>query len=277
MTIRRHTGIITGAGSGLGQAIALELAREKWDLIITDINIESCEETLMKVKQAGGLGEVYQLDVRDTDAWKKLLKRAQDKWNHCDLLVNNAGVSGAGLIGGMPLEDWRWLFDINFFGYLNGCHFFLDWLKTNPNGASIVNTCSASAFYSCPTMGAYSAAKSAVMSLSETLYAELRDTKVSTTVVFPYFFKTNLLNSGRFQHDSQKGLAHEESEMAGISAEEIARITISAMKRKKLYVFVPFWKSRLIWFLKRMFPVLTLNILATESQRRLRMVAESKA
>src|SRR5690242_4032904 len=101
--------IITGAASGLGRALAVRLARDRWHIAICDINDACSEETLRLVRSAGGSGQVEHLDVTDPDAWQALRDRLEPDWEQLDLLVNNAGVAGAGEVGEFSLEDWHWI------------------------------------------------------------------------------------------------------------------------------------------------------------------------
>src|SRR5687768_3344042 len=91
-------GVITGAASGLGRAIALRLAKDGWRLALADLNCTGCEETKLLVERAGGSARVEQLDVRDEPQWLALRDTLQREWPHCDLIVNNAGVVASGCV-----------------------------------------------------------------------------------------------------------------------------------------------------------------------------------
>ena len=128
----RKNAIVTGAASGLGRALAIELAHRGWCIAIADVNTAGGEETLRLVRQAGGDGFVEELDVRNIDEWEALRDRLKARWDHLDLLANNAGVAGSGLIGEYSLENWRWIIDVNLWNGIHGCHTFVEWLKANP-------------------------------------------------------------------------------------------------------------------------------------------------
>src|SRR6185295_4032585 len=145
-------------------------------------------ETLDLVRQAGGEGRIEPLNVSCVDQWQTLRSRLQADWQHLDLLVNNAGVAGAGEIGDYSLDDWHWVIDINLWSGIYGCHTFIDWLKQNPSGAHIINVASMAAFESAPPTAAYNATKAAILSLSETHYAQLLPHNVGVTVVCPGSF-----------------------------------------------------------------------------------------
>ncbi len=252
-TKQRKTGLITGAASGLGRAIAVRLARDGWNLALADVNDEACEETLRLVRQAGGDGFVEHLDVRYIEEWQALRDRLQAQWSQLDLLVNNAGVAGSGRVGDYSIENWHWIVDVNLWNGINGCHTFVDWLKANPAGAHIINTCSLAAIVSAPTMGAYNVTKAGMLALSETLYSELLPFNVGVTALCPSVFRTNLLDKSRWCQPEERKLFEKGFAQTKMTAEFVADAAIRAMQRKQLYVLVPF-ESRFNWYLKRLAP-----------------------
>jgi len=258
---RHKTAIITGAASGLGRALAVRLAREGWTIALADVNDVGSEETLQLVRQAGGDGFVEHLDVRHIDAWEAFRDRIKGRWEHLDLLVNNAGVAGSGAVGEYSIENWHWIVDINLWNGINGCHTFVDWLKTNPRGAHIINTCSLAAIVSAPTMAAYNVTKAGMLALSETLYGELRPYRVGVTAVCPAVFRTNLLDQARWCREAERTLFLQAFDEAKMTADHVAEATVRAMKRKQFYVLVPF-ESRVNWYLKRLAPTWLLNKIA---------------
>ena len=167
MTLSSRTAIVTGAASGLGRSLCLRLARDGWEIAVCDIDEAGARQTLELVRRAGGTGRVEHFDVADANAWVALRQRLEHDWPQLDLLVNNAGVAVSGNVGDCPLEDWRWIVDINLWNVVHGCHTFVDWLKRNPRGGHIINTASLAAFGSAPGMAAYNATKAAVVSLSD--------------------------------------------------------------------------------------------------------------
>src|SRR3954462_6701688 len=102
MTEKKHC-IVTGAASGLGRAIAVELGRQGWHVAICDLNDEASAPTLTHVQEAGGTGQVEHLDVTHSDQWAALSERLRTAWPALDLLVNNAGVGVGGELGKLPL------------------------------------------------------------------------------------------------------------------------------------------------------------------------------
>src|SRR5258706_11963298 len=113
---QRKRAIVTGAASGLGRAMAVRLAQDGWHLALADLNDKQSEETLELVRAAGGDGQVEHLDISDREAWASLRRKLESEWPQLDLLVNNAGITGAGEIGDYPLDDWHRVLTTNLYG-----------------------------------------------------------------------------------------------------------------------------------------------------------------
>ncbi len=141
---QRKNAIVTGAASGLGRAIAVNLAHRGWFIALADVNTAGSEETLRLVPgRRRWLGRGARR--AHIDEWQALHDRLKTRWDHLDLLVNNAGVAGSGCVGEYSIENWHWIIDVNLWNGINGCHTFVEWLKANPNGAHVLNTCSLAA------------------------------------------------------------------------------------------------------------------------------------
>lgn len=254
--------IVTGGASGLGRAICLELARENWNVLVADLNESGSAETVGLIEKAGGRGLARRLDVTDVGQWQSLHEELRSTWPCLDLLVNNAGVAGAGAMGEYSIEDWHWLMNINLWNAVNGCHVFVDWLKSNPNGAHIINTASMAGIACPPSMAAYNVSKAAVIGLSETLWSELRKDNVGVTVLCPEFFATNLLKTSRFTDERALHWAQRAFEKSPFTAQDVARAAMDAMKRKRLYVILP-KAARYRWYMKRLNPTWFLGKVAS--------------
>jgi len=262
------TAIVTGVAGGLGRALCRRLAREGWQIAVCDLDEAGARDTLELVRQAGGSGRVERFDVGDAMAWAALRQRLERDWPQLDLLVNNAGVVVSGNVGDCPLDDWRWIVDVNLWNVIHGCHTFVDWLKRNPRGGHIINTASLAAFGSAPGMAAYNATKAAVVSLSETLHAELLPYGVGVTVLCPSFFPTGLIDNGRFHDAAHRRVAVGEFARTRLTAEAVADAAVRAMRSRRLYVVLPA-RGRLIWYLKRLSPSLFVKLVVREVRRRL--------
>ncbi len=252
VTQERH-GIITGAASGIGRALAVRIAREGWRLALVDINGEELEETKALVEQAGGAAECFVQDVGDRAAWRNMHAELASRWPKLDLLVNNAGIAAAGETELFTDEDWHAVFQTNWWGVVYGCHEFIPWLKRNPAGGNILNTASLASFTAVPTCGAYCASKAAVLSFSETLYGELKPYKIGVTCFCPGFVPTNLLKGGRFQNEQLRHDGEYWMTWSNLTSEFVAEAAWRGVRKRKLYL-ISGARARLCVRVKRHFP-----------------------
>ena len=252
MPLQRH-GLITGAASGLGRALAVRLAQDGWHLALADVNREGSEETQRLVEGAGGSAQVERLDVSDEADWQRLHAKLRNDWPRMELLVNNAGVVVSGEVSRTPVADWDWLLSINLRGVILGCHTFVPWLKENSERSYVMNMASVAGLISAARMGAYNVAKAGVVSLSETMYQELKRHNVGVTVVCPWFIRTNLLDTGRFVDPREKAGGAAFMASSRLTPEQLAARAVRGMYRGRLYVVEGF-RARQIWLMKRHFP-----------------------
>lgn len=251
---------ITGAGSGLGRALALEFAGKGWNIVVTDMNNEKAEETLHLVIDRGGQGFAATCDVRKIKHLENLADSVNSKWDGLDIIVNNAGVAAGGFMEQIPMDDWDWIMDINLMGVVRGCKVFIPLFKRQGFG-HIVNTASAASFVSPPEESVYNVSKSAVMGLSETLRMELSMSNVGVTVIAPGFFKTNLLETIRTTHARQMKIAVNAMEKAKFTAEDVAKATYNAVEKDRFYVILGM-AERNAWRFKRLFPNTFMRLIA---------------
>jgi len=244
--------VITGAASGLGRSLATALAAEGWRIGIVDINDTGSRETLEMVERAGGSGEVFHADVASPEAIRSMADHFFDGWGGVDLLVNNAGVASVGFVGEIPLEDWKWVHDINFWGMVYGCHEFIPRMKTQ-GGGHIVNVASSAGLLSSAEMAPYNTTKAAVVSLSETLRAEVSPHNIGITVACPMFFNTGLLESARYGDDWEWDFFSDTFRYARMTSDGVAEKIVAAVKKDKLYV-VPQLSGKFFWLNKRLTP-----------------------
>jgi NAD(P)-dependent dehydrogenase (short-subunit alcohol dehydrogenase family) len=241
--------VITGAGSGFGRALALELSSRNASLFLGDIDEAGAAETARMAKAAGAtLAVPARCDVTKLDEVQALAALTDGR---VDLVVNNAGVSSGGAIGDSPLEDWRWTIEIDLFGVIHGCHVFVPILRKQGTG-HVLNVASAAGLLCAPRMGAYNVAKAGVVALSETLAGELSGTAVGVTVLCPTFFRTRIASSGRFVDDKTKQSA-EKLVARGKDADAIARAALRSVERGELYS-IPMADGLWFWRLKRLAP-----------------------
>jgi NAD(P)-dependent dehydrogenase (short-subunit alcohol dehydrogenase family) len=249
--------VVTGAGSGIGAAFAVELGRRGGAVVCSDIDQTAAQQTADAVTEHGGKAMAIRCDVSQFDDVQALAEQSQTWFAAAPtLVINNAGVgAGGAAIGAAPLDDWSWTLGINLWGPIHGCHVFTPILRDaepsrTPRG--IINVASAAAFGAAPGMAAYNVSKAGVLSLSETLAAELAGTAVRVTVLCPTFVKTNILESGRISEQSSE-LAAKLMRWTGLSAEKVARICLDAHDRGELYC-MPQFDAKIGWNVKRLAP-----------------------
>lgn len=254
---RNASAVVTGAGSGIGSAFAIELGRRGGSVVCSDIDESAAQRTVEAITEQGGKAIAIRCDVSRFDDVQALAEQAQ-AWfaSPPTLVINNAGVgAGGAAIGDAPLDDWTWTLGINLWGPIHGCHVFTPILRDaepsrTPRG--IINVASAAAFGAAPGMAAYNVSKAGVLSLSETLAAELAGTAVRVTVLCPTFVKTNILESGRISEQSSE-LAAKLMRWTGLSAEKVARTCLDAHDRGELYC-MPQFDAKVGWNIKRLAP-----------------------
>jgi NAD(P)-dependent dehydrogenase (short-subunit alcohol dehydrogenase family) len=245
--------VITGAGSGLGRALALDLSGRGASVVISDIDPASAEETAVLVRAQGTRAEVIPCDVTDRDAVFGLVDETERRLGGIDFLANNAGVAVGGPFDEISLEDWRWAVDINLWGVIYGCQAAVPKMKAQGRGY-ILNVASAAGLLAPPAMSAYNVTKAGVVSLSETLYAEYKNSGIHVAVLCPTFFKTNIIGSGRgATTEKEDAQISRWMERAKVQAPGVAKAAIDAARDGKLYV-QPMRDGRMAWRLKRTHP-----------------------
>lgn len=249
--------VITGAGRGFGRALALEFAGLGCDVLATDQDAQTAAATASLAEERyAGMFRSMRCDVTRLEDWQSVA--ASLAGEKVGTLVNNAGVACGGLVGEIPIEDWRWSMDINFMGTLHGCHVFVPIMRKHGRG-HIVNISSAGGFLNLPGAAPYSAAKAAVISLSETLRVELHASGLRVSTVCPTFIRTDVIKEGRFS-DEQTRSNGQRLIRQGRSIEGTAKETIRLLELGKDHV-VPFQEGRFFRNVKQRFPRLYAGIL----------------
>ncbi|MGC4960961.1 SDR family NAD(P)-dependent oxidoreductase [Gordonia sp. DT101] len=246
--------VVTGAGSGIGRAFAVELARRGGRVLCADIDIDRATETVRLIDQAGrGQAAAICCDVADADNMHALVARARDHLGGpADLMINNAGVGiGGRAVGTIGIDDWEWALGINLRGMVYGSELFLPQLRESGR-AGLINVASAAAFSAAPGMGAYNVGKAGVLALSETIAAEVSGSDIAVTVLCPTFVRTNVAADGRITGEAMK-VAETLMRLSGRSPEQVARQTLDANDRGRLYV-MPQIDAKAIWLFKRLAP-----------------------
>jgi NAD(P)-dependent dehydrogenase (short-subunit alcohol dehydrogenase family) len=250
---REAAAVITGAGSGIGAAFARELARRGGRIVCSDIDEMAARTTADEIIELDGQALATRCDVSKLDDVSQLAAVAQDWFGGPPtLVVNNAGVGAGGTpIGDIDMADWNWVLGVNLWGPIHGCHVFAPILRDAGYGG-IINVASAAAFGAAPGMAAYNVSKAGVLSLSETLAAELSGTGVGVTVLCPTFVKTNIVDNGRIT-DKSTQMADRLMRWTGFSPQRVVRTCLDTLDRGGLYC-MPQPDARIGWGIKRFTP-----------------------
>lgn len=262
---------VTGAGSGLGRALALELSAGGWHVGIAEISQSRAETVAAELRSAGAASASTHVgDVASEAFVSTAIAEFVAARGGVDVLVNNAGVAVAGAIESTPAQDWRWIVDINLLGVVWGCRAAVPAMKTQGSGL-ILNVASSAGFASAPQMAPYNVTKAGVISLSETLAAELHDAGIQVSCAMPGFFRTHLLDEMRAP-PSENAMAHQLMDHSGHDPVEAAQAILAASAQGNLYVVWP-REYRFAWALKRHLPNWFLNRVRSFRDAQLRRAA----
>lgn len=244
-TIRGRVAVVTGAGSGIGRALALAFAREGAHLALSDINAVGLDETRAAAESLGA--EVFHqaFDVADRQAFHTF---RDDVLTHFDgqthIVVNNAGVSLRATVEDMDYDDFEWLMNINFWGVVTGTKAFLPTLRAMDEG-HIVNISSVFGIVGVPTQAAYCASKFAVRGFTESLRQELmaEGSSIGVSSVHPGGIKTDIVRNGRIRpmsrfDDTRDVVEQFDRHLAQTSADEAAQVILRGIQKNQARVLI---------------------------------------
>lgn len=241
---------ITGAGSGLGRALALAYAARGYAVAISGRNIDNLLATRALLEAANATVFSWRCDVTDEDSVRSFVEATVHQLGRIDVFINNAGYAHAGHVVDTPVSDWQTLFDTNLFGAVRASRAVIPVMRQQQSG-HLVNIASFAGIANAPTMAAYNASKAALISLSETLRMELNDDHIGVTVACPSFFDTDLHRSLQTPNPELRGMVERLIKRSGFTAEQIAADIMRAVDNKKFLVLSQPQSKRLYW-LKRL-------------------------
>lgn len=231
--------VITGAASGIGRALALQLDRQDAVLALVDKDTSA----LAALNDATGHRHLTQeLDVADRKAVYQFAARVSTELGGADVVINNAGVAVSQTIADLDYDDFEWLFNINFWGMVYGTKAFLPQLLNKPE-AAIINVSSLFGLLSIPTQGAYNASKFAIRGFTEALQAELKGTKITAHSVHPGGIRTNIARNARL-YQAPGGITGSQagvdlfSRISFTDAEKAASILLAGIQRKRSRILI---------------------------------------
>ena len=196
MNLKGKNALITGGGRGLGKAVAIALANEGVNVGITGRNEESLKTTVAELEKLGVKAAYSVFDVEEMAQVEQGVASIASQLGSIDILINNAGVGDFGSFEEMPVETWEKVMKVNIFGVYYVAKATLPYLKQNKEG-DIVNVASTAGLKGAPNMSAYCASKAAVISLSQSLMAELRKFNIRVITLTPSTIATDMSIEGK--------------------------------------------------------------------------------
>ncbi|MBJ50688.1 MAG: SDR family NAD(P)-dependent oxidoreductase [Pseudomonadales bacterium] len=188
---------ITGGASGMGLAMARSFAAAGMKVAIADVEQAALDRVKAEFDASNAEVITLRVDVTDRAAMEAAADATEAAFDKVHVLVNNAGVAVGGSLDQMSYEDWDWVMGVNLDGVVNGLQAFLQRIKAHGEGGHVVNTASLAGHFAIPGLGIYTATKYAVVGISETLRADLKQHNIGVSVLCPGVVNTNIFDSGR--------------------------------------------------------------------------------
>jgi NAD(P)-dependent dehydrogenase (short-subunit alcohol dehydrogenase family) len=232
--------VVTGGASGIGRAMALDLARRGLHVVLADVEAGPLARTAEEVAEHGVSVLPVRTDVSSLQSVQALAQRAFERFESVHVLCNNAGVSVGGPLHEARHEDWQWVLGVNLWGVIHGVEAFVPRMIAAGQGGHVVNTASMAGLIASQNLGIYNTTKYAVVGLSETLAKDLRDTGIGVSVLCPMGVQTNIRESER-NRPAQFGSradARRQPELLGrwIPPEDVAALVMRAIEENRLYI-----------------------------------------
>ena len=250
------TAVLTGAGSGFGLECARIGAKLGMNLVLVDVQQDALDKATAEIEATGVQVLSRKVDVSSQEQMEALAKAVEQRFGAPHFVFNNAGVGSAGLVWENSVRDWDWVLGVNLWGVIHGVRLFTPMMlaaaRKDPNWRGhIVNTASMAGLLTPPNMGIYNVSKHAVVSLTETLYQDLKlvSDQLSTSVLCPYFVPTGINQSHRNRPAEMADEKATQSQLIGqamtdkavgsgkVSAAEVAQLVFDAISADRFYIF----------------------------------------
>ena len=235
--LRNKLVLVTGASSGIGEALALAFAAEGARLVLTGRDTQRLEAVRERCAALGAEARSHAAELTDEAQVQALAEAVHARDAALDVLVNNAGVVMGGFTWEVEPADWRRLHEINVMGVVHGIRAFVPRMIARAQGGHVVNMASVSGFAGAPGMGTYSASKFAVVGLSESLRVELHRHRIGVSAVCPGFVKTPIQSKvklvGGLDSPRSRERVNRDFERTSLLPEAVARRTLTAIRRNE--------------------------------------------
>jgi short-subunit dehydrogenase len=269
MNLEGKVAVVTGAGSGMGRQIAIQLAHKNVTVAAIDINPDSLKETISLINEFSGKGSAYVANIADKDRVAKLPEEIIANYGVIDILINNAGIIQPFVtVSALTLAQIERVFNVNLFGNVYMTKAFLPYLKNRPE-AYLVNVSSMGAFVPVPGQVIYGASKAAIQLLTEGLMSELHDTPVKVTIVFPGAVNTNIAQNAPdiTKADlAQMASSAKSGEASTTSAPEAARQIVQAIEKNQPRLYIGN-DSKTMNFMSRLSPKMASDTIRTQMKK----------
>ena len=245
-----RTAVISGGAEGIGLSIAKALGEQKMNIVLADIDEKNLLKSAAELESLGIPVLAALLDVADEMQWKSVAEKAVERFGKVHMVVNNAGVGGdSGPIENQETEGWQWALGVNLMGVVYGAKVMTPLIKGHGEGGWILNVASMAGMGGVPYSGAYTASKAAVVALSESWAAELKDKRIGVSVLCPAFVQTRIYDSERnrpnkyksenYQIENESSFSKQTKQMVkdGIDVSIVGKRVVEAINHGELYIF----------------------------------------
>ena len=269
--------LITGGASGLGKALAFNLAKRGCEVVLADRQVDLANDVAAEITNQGGKAHVEELDVTDHERFAAVVQDTKSRTGRLDYLFNNAGIAVIGEAADMTIEQWHSIIDVNIRGVANGVHAVFPLMQEQGYG-HIINTASMAGLAPTPMLTSYAMTKHSVVGLSTSLRVEGAASGVRVSALCPGLINTPIIKGGEYgslltKADKNSFSEKMQSGMKAHDVDQFAETTIRAVARNKPIIVVPFFWN-IFWWGYRFSPRLSLMFMKFTTARMRRQLQE---